>query len=259
MPAAALRKCTALPAWARHISTRLPPSFPLSFQGRLEAGREAAGLAGLEPQCFSNEEQTLAQARLWQEQAAERAAAQLAAARQHAAEDEAAHLRDSWGGDGAGEGPGAEAAERPTPADLAAAEEWVQRHMPPADAAALVEAWAQHLPRLLLDWDRGRADAAVAWLHGALGCQLAPADVARHAPLLLQQEAAQLERAMRFAQPEAPPPALGGAYALPPGQAPYSSLSVVDSIRRLLVLRAASAAADADDEQQQLQAAGADG
>lgn len=167
-----------------------------SLQARLEAGCAEAGLPQLEPQAFSNEEQMLQQAALWQQQAAEARRAE----RQHRAEAAAESMRDGWepaAADDASSDGGS-----PSPAQLAAVQRQLEEFFGlPADEATAVSKSLP--PAVVADWNTARAVVAVAWLQQHLSSKQQQLDVravAKRAPLLLILSSERLEQALRFAQ-----------------------------------------------------------
>lgn len=226
-----------------------------SLQSRLEAGRLDAGLAALELQSFSNEEQTLAQARIWQQAAVEQAAEQRAAARlagaEHGGDAGGAHVDWAAGGEGMDAVQRASQVLAPSPAHEALVAQYLeeQHGLQGADAEQLAASLCRSSPHTLATWDARRAEAAAAWAREKLGGELTLPVLLRRAPMLAELDPAQLERAMRFVQqraaaaPEASSGSSSDASAQLDGREDGgSSRSVVGNIRHLLALRMVAAA-----------------
>lgn len=243
----------------RPLSTARPasPRCP-GLQARLEVGRAERALAELEARSFSNEDQMLAQAAIWQQQAAEAAVAERAAAPQHwqLQEAEGSAMHTSGGSGGSVEA-------WPLDELLDAAEEasirqrLEERHgLAEGEAAAVVDQLVQRCPAALSDW--GRAEKALAWLQQQP--QLAPGltlrRVAERAPLLLAQEEARLHTCLRIAAAHMADLEGSGAGGEPQnGAASSSSGSVIASMCALFGSQAGSQAGAAAEPQPEPQAA----
>lgn len=183
------------------------------LQSRLEAGRAEAGLPELESQLFSNEDQMLQQAAIWQQQAAARAAEQrAAAAAAPAAEMEAQWQQEDWAASAAGIG-GAAAGSGSGAVDGLAllAAELEQLGMAAHEAAQLVQWASRSLPASPQLWDAAQQQQAVAWLQQRLNLQLTAHELAELAPRLLADTAGSEEQQLGAALTSGSSSSAGGS------------------------------------------------